>query len=88
MHLDRAGAGPSAEVVDAHVRVIRKPRHRHCSVHNPLRNHIGGEPLANRVIVPAGQIETRSAIQGSTGSTVIAIVGTIAMWPPPLVRAF
>src|SRR5882762_143686 len=38
--------------------------------------------------VPACQMETFSAFHVSTGPTVIALVGTMAMLPPPLVRAF
>src|ERR1700761_303816 len=38
--------------------------------------------------VPACQMETFSAFHVSTGPTVIACVGTMAMFPPPLVRAF
>src|SRR4030095_14269410 len=33
-------------------------------------------------------METFSAFHVSTGPTVIALVGTIEMFPPPLVRAF
>ena len=38
--------------------------------------------------LPACQIETLSAFHVSTGPTLIALVGTSAMFPPPLVRAF
>ena len=37
---------------------------------------------------PACQIDTFSAFHVSTGPTVIALVGTSEMLPPPLVRAF
>src|SRR5215211_1965989 len=37
---------------------------------------------------PACQMLTRSAFHVSTGPTVAACVGTLATYPPPLVRAF
>ena len=69
--------------------MLGEQRHRHARIGDALEiiSAVSRWPKGLSC-VPACQIETFSALQVSTGPTVIACVGTSAMLPPPLVRAF
>ena len=51
-HFTRSEAAP--EVVELHVRMVGKQRHRDRRIDNAPRDHEGGEALAERIVVMAG----------------------------------